>query len=326
MGFFKNRRQVLRRGSRLALSLTLLAACIQPILAQSKLRLSRSSADVDGLRTFCEINVGWSYGRLLGYDYNRSAQPVICVHDWNGKGERVPFGIPGASRIRLAWAAMAPDGGFALIGTAYMEDGAAGTFVARVSSDRKQQVVTRVWPYCPERIVIAPDGVLWTLGWVLNEAGYRSESNVLRRFDGSGKVLSSAAIRAEGAFTPDDAVQVSSLCATPNRIGWLTNANEYIEFALDGREILRINGPKHESERRTAARSLALSPDGVVLVSTGMQSHVAVATLDRRTGAWIKLDPPTPGPTLGSVMGFEDGDIVIDLGRQMLHRLKPELQ
>lgn len=324
MGFFRDRRPVQQRGSHLALSLILLAACLHPASAQPKFRLTLSNADAEGLRPSCESNLGWSYGRLLGYDSNHTVQPVLCVHDWSGKGERIPFGIPGATRISLRWAAMAPDGGIALVGSASMDDGTAGTFVARVSSDRTQQVVTRVWPYCAIKVVVASDGVLWTFGWVLNEEHDPVEQNVLRRFDQAGRVISTASIRVSRSPMMGDAVEISTLAASNDRVAWLTNANEYIEFALDGREVLRKDGPAASSSKRVW-QYLALSPEGLAMVATETESGHNIAILDRRTGVWIRMATAAPKPGLGRVMGFEGEDVVLDLGRGF-HRHKVEVQ
>ncbi len=327
-GINSNYQHTQRRSGHLRLGPIVLAVCLHSALGQSPLRLVPSPSDGDGLRPFCKANVGWAYGRLLGYDYNRSAQPVICVHDWNGNGERIPFGIPSAARISLAWAAMAPDGGIALVGSAYMEDGTAGTFVARVSADRKEQSVTRVWPYCPIQAVVASDGVLWTVGWVLNEEDDFTAKNVLRRFDRFGKVLSTAPIRVSRSKRESrgEAVEGSLLSASKDRVAWLTNGNEYFEFGMDGRELFREDGPPAASAAGSSQQGLALSQGGIAIVGTRVDVGMNVARLDRPSRTWITMQTPAPALTWGRLMGFEEDDIVFENDTHILHRYRVEPQ
>lgn len=303
------------------LAILLLLDICQVMNAQPRINLVPSGEDWSGLRPFCEANTVWSWGRLIGYSHNRTAQPEICSHDWNGKGERIAFGIPGAGMISLEWASAAPDGSIALVGSAYQEDGAAGSFVARISADRRDQIVTRESPYVPMKVVVSSDGVVWTLGWVLNESGFIAERNILRRYDKAGRVLSSTSVRVNRSRMRDDAVQLSRLAASADRIAWLTNGNEYIEFALDGREIFRMDGPFQSSGPGGPNYSMAMSQNNIVVIAEKSNGAWVVMNLDRATHTWVPA--ATTGTRVfrwGRLMGFVGEQLVIEEGDHVMHK------
>lgn len=204
------------------------------------------------------------------------------------------------------------NGEVAVSGTAYgiSGDGEAGTFVARLVSGGAEPVITRVWPYCPQLVTVTEDGVIWTIGWVLNERGFISMGNALRRYGKHGEELSTTAVAAESVFSRD-AVTYSALRTSGGRVGWFTNANVYIEFALDGREVYRIAGPRPPEGHQFYTRTLAMSPSGEVVTSVRTnEGALHVWELIRRVGIWreLSVDKEVLKP-----IGFDGQNLVMQL-------------
>jgi hypothetical protein len=252
----------------------------------------------------------WQGSAVLGVEGNRSDEPVIYGVDRDGRIERIGFSFPGGRYVFVGGLAGTRDGTVAVICSAYSNEGQPGTFLARISPDRSRKIVVRLWPYSPKAVTVSPDGDMWTVGFTKtpdNQA--TAEYNVLKRFDPSGKLLTTISVRARGGLVPPDAVETSVLRAGKDRVGWLTNAYEYIEFGLDGREIGRFQPPPG-SEPQAFGATLALSEDNAVLVGTGDSEAFRVWSLDREKHSWNAVEMPGAKPTGWATLGF-DGDRVV---------------
>jgi hypothetical protein len=121
-------------------------------------------------------------GRLVGYEGKSIDAPVVYTIDRDGRRDEFLFTIPDGKFLEITDVAIGRDGAIGVVGLAFTPDGRGSWFVARLSPDGKRQTVTRVWPYCPMRAVIAADGSLWTMGRIENEEGTRALAEpVLRR-------------------------------------------------------------------------------------------------------------------------------------------------
>lgn len=255
----------------------------------------------------------WEGGALLYVEDNMSDVPVIFGIDRNGRMERIDFSFPGGRYIGLLGLAGTRDGTIAAIGSAYDDEGRPVTFLARITPDRSRKIVTQLWPYAALAVTVLPNGEIWTVGYVKRRDNLGiSEYNVLKRFDSSGKLLATTAVKARGllARAPwPDAAQHSLMKSSKDRVGWLTNANEYIEFSFDGRELGRFEpppGPTPEAFEST----IALSDDDEVLVGTRDGDCLRVWSLDRQERAWKPVDLSRRKLTRSAILGF-DGDKVV---------------
>jgi hypothetical protein len=177
----------------------------------------------------------WRAGRLVGVMGEQVSAPVIYTVDRDGRRDEILFTLEEAARITIHNVTASPTGEIASVGYAVTDDLRNSTFLVRIAADRKSQVITRTWPYAPKAVTFASDGTLWTIGNLFNEDMTRDVAyHVLRRFDPSGRVLSTKTLRIRGTSDGDAA---SYFYAFGDRVGWLTIAGEYIEFALDGAEI-----------------------------------------------------------------------------------------
>lgn len=242
---------------------------------------------------------------LVGYQGNNSSGPVVYTINTEGRRDETQFTLRDGVRITIFDIARAPDGEIAIVASALTADTRGATFVARISHDRKRQIITRTWPYCPHLVTFAADGSVWTIGNLKDDLATRDiELNVVRRFDASGRMLGSNSVhlgrwgQAEAAF----------LRASRDRVGWYTG-QEYIEFSLSGSEIGRYAGPDVMSS--TDITGMALSEDNDVVLSRFGGGKAEFTTLDRQDRTWTAaFVPKEHAPKWARVLGFDGADLV----------------
>jgi len=236
----------------------------------------------------------WNGRVLLGYDTGQqsgnyySEVPRIYSVDKSGNREEFTLAIPGVKTMSIRALAGGADGTIAVTGVAYSTDAKATIYLARISPDRKSQVVTRIFPYAPEEIAIAGDGTIWAAGYLKNDADDKTLAhNLFRCFDTSGKQVSSFQVNTRRPMRGLlDAVESSWMVASSDRIGWFANSNEYLEFSLGGNEIRRFDGPAELTGDFGQIRGAGLSADSEVAVGVQMKDGLKVFTLDRSTRTW----------------------------------------
>ena len=137
-------------------------------------------------------------------------------------------------------------------------------------------------------MTFASDGTIWTIAFV--SEGHNLEYHVLRRFDPSGRVLSTKTLQSRSQDLSDNA---SYLCSFRDGVGWLTLAGEYIEFALDGTEIARYDGPQGTVDQGFSVFkdvSMAITDSGdVIVANTSKAGDPQLFQLDRGTKTWIPV-------------------------------------
>jgi hypothetical protein len=272
----------------------------------------------------------WDGDRLVGFENNFSAGPILFAVDAEGRHEDMVFSIEGAASLILYQIARSPEGEIAVVGDAIASDQRLATFVARVSLKDRTQTLTRTWPYCPKAVTFAPDGTIWTMGLLKRDDNSRSDVayHVLRHFDKSGASLYSRVIDIPQGVGDN----VSYLGAARDRLGWLTASGEYIEFALDGADLGRYPGPDGVDysleSSKWSNRSMAISADGQVVVAI-MHEKEKQATfhlLNRVDRTWSVLSVPE-SRQWGWIrlLGF-DGDRLVATGSRIgeVRRLKTE--
>jgi hypothetical protein len=272
----------------------------------------------------------WSGQALIGAQDNPSNGPLIYTIDKDGRRNQFSFMIPDSGIIFINDFAIRSDGTVALVGGASTRDSRVGSFVALVSPDRKSQTITRTWPYVPHQVAFIPDGSMWTVGYTFHDTEDRLvKLNVMSHYDRGGKLLGSFQLTARAKFGPrNSAADHSFLRTSSDRMGWLSNGLEYIEFSFDGRELQRYGGPEvpDVSEANRLA-SFALSAGGQVVFGTILKAKRETWELDREKRLWapISIQDETL-PKWGSLLGF-DGTILVITGQlHELRRYKPEIQ
>jgi hypothetical protein len=286
---------MLRISSKILGILLLFIAASGRIVAQSRTIARQDQREARYVRQGLFDPV-WSAQGLLGADSYPSDEPVIWCIDREGWREEIPFSFTGGRYMSILGISGAPNGSIVLIGTAYSNDGRSGAFLASISSDRKNIAVTRLFPYIPRAITVAPDGVIWTAGYARADEASTPQYNLLKRFDPSGNVLSVLPVKVRGVpwSAAGDATSWSILRASKDRVGWFTPANQYVEFSLDGREIGRWDGPQDRNSTDYIFASFALSRENVALYSTNADQDKAhgkliLWTLDRTKNVWREI-------------------------------------
>ena len=118
---------------------------------------------------------------------------------------------------------------------------------------------------------------------------------MLRRFDDSGNLLSSVNLRvgSRGGIT--------YLRASRDRVGWVTEKNEYLEFSLDGAERGRYegppglyDGPPGDDQYQITGVALSDASEGIatrisVKQRQGLQDKSEILFLDRNARKWIPV-------------------------------------
>jgi hypothetical protein len=254
----------------------------------------------------------WEGRALLGIQGSESSdEPIIVCAGRDGQTERIGFSFPGGRYLNLSGLAAGRDGSIAVVGGAYSNEGQPGTFLARIAPDRSRKVIVQLWPYVAFAVTISSDGSMWTVGYVKRADNLgESEFNVLRRFDSSGKLLATRSVKAQGRYVHGrDATQTSLLKSSNDRVGWLTNANEYIEFGLDGSELGRF-GPPPGPAPEAFETTIALGDHNEVLAGTRYDDGLKVWSLERKERSWKPVTLTGGSLTRWATLGF-DGDTVV---------------
>ena len=199
-------------------------------------------------------------------------------------------------------------------------------FVAVIPPDRKQRTLIQTEPFRPEEAALAADGTIWAVGLVaITPDGTSIDYNVIRRYTLAGKLLSSrilSDVQGNPAY-PRDAIELSRLVISSDRVGWFTRGCEYIEFSLDGSELVRYEPPAgvrtRAAMRIDELRGIGLSQDDRLVIGWRKPDVPTILELNRRTGQWdsIHLSPAPPG----GVLGF-DGNVLVAENFSTLERFR----
>ncbi len=295
-----------------------------PTTKKAPIRTLTFDNDVQTAKTW-QYYPRWEGGRLVGYENNFTAGPILYTVDRTGRHEDTQFVLEGAASIIVLQVAASAKNEIAVVGDAVTSDLRGSTFLARLQPGGRSQIVTRTFPYAPKAVVFAPDDTIWTIGNQFTEDKSRDVAyHVLRRFDCNGKELSSRILNLPPGGTTDN---VSYLGAAHDRIGWFTTSGLYIEFALDGKELARYDGPGGVDQSGDSSnwgnRSMALSEDGLVLVAVTRDKHTALYTLIRETRSWVKVERESRSQAPTMLLGFDGPNLVTTAARnQDFRRLK----
>jgi len=266
----------------------------------------------------------WQGSLLVGYEDFESSAPRIFALDRDGKREEILYELPGSPWIYVYSVGAGADGSMVVAGNALSSDSRAANFVTWISPDRKRQVVIRVWPYIAMRATVAADGTIWAVGSLNDEENTRVVAyNVVRRFDLSGKTLSSLAVSARGMDAGADATQASHLVTSRDRVGWFTSGCEYLEFSLDGVLRDRFDGPTGLDWRGLDGVGLSDDNDLVIGRNPGGKFFEVLA-LDRTARQWAPVSLPEPMTRVwNGLLGFDGKTLVTHYADGRLRRFKP---
>ena len=262
----------------------------------------------------------WNAGMLVGYDRKFSNGPIVVTIDGGGRRDETLFTLQDAAQINIVDVAASTDGEIAIVASAVTADARGATILARIASDRKRRTVTRTWPYCPMVVTFAPDGTIWTIGHLKDDANTNVLAyNVLRRFDRNGKMLGSTTLRVKGSRT----AETSYLIASRDRVGWFTREREYVEFSMDGSEIARYDWPEKDMDGDVTGA--ALSEENDAIACRFAKGKVEFFALDRGARTWDPVSLSKEySPTFAWVVGFDGTTLVTTNGHGKVRRFSTE--
>jgi len=263
----------------------------------------------------------WSGRALLTTLIPESRELVIFATTADGRGEEVRFSDPdwGLLSVTALWSG--EDGRIVLAGRGQTEPGEWCGFLGWISANRQDRKIIKVEGYSPQAMTVGPGGVIWA---VANKTK-PSVSNILLRFSPDGKLLTSTYLTIRGMGPLKDGVPTSSvnvaartfMCASADRVGWLTRQNQYLEYDSSGTEITRLDGPKPGSPRDQQDQTLSISAANTVLISmphnqgSGWPVRRELWSLDRVALKW-GLSEPAEGafPPNTRIYGFDGQDLM----------------
>lgn len=251
----------------------------------------------------------WASGLLVGYLKNESSGPIIFTVDREGRRTETLFTIPGSNYIELMNTTARETGELVILGHALTAEGSQTSFIATISADRTRQTMTRVWPYMPYIVTVAPDGTIWTIGMVKTEDGRGSVAlHVLRRFQPDGRMLDSRTLKLRGDSTFET---ISQFRSSADRVALFTPENEYIEFSLNGGEMDRYEGPVRAPSKDLSAVFMGLSRDGRVIITHHTAAGNQFLELDRKNRSWVPVEFVGKAPRkYAEVLGFDGTTLV----------------
>lgn len=305
--------------STLILILTMLASSsVDTAAAQAKRVLTLDDERLENFQLRGYFSPHWSGGGILVVEDNPSDAPMIVRIGRNGHIERINFKIPEGRHITVIGLAGATDGRIAVIGSVLSNDGGGTTFLALIASDRQSQTVVRLWPYVANVVTFAPDGTVWTIGRVRN-GEWVAADNVLKRFDSSGVLINTTQLftgedeKLKGFPLPPpttDMAHLSRLRASKDRVGWLMNDENYIEFLPDGRVAGWYIRPDCGGTENGLGY-LALSESNAVIVRMSICKQGSYLQLDRASRTWRSIEADNKDSTKWEVpLGF-DGETLV---------------
>lgn len=175
------------------------------------------------------------------------------------------------------------DGTTAAAGWAESYDGKTAAFIEVFPADGQPPKIIRTNPYAVEKLAVAVDGTVWTVGnvlkWRPEPADTDSSSGTIRHFDQSGKLLES--------FCPFSTlndkvwVMMGFLAASRDRVGWISTGDPhaaegrlgaYAEFTAGGK-VDQYPLPPMAPQPGAALYGLALTDDGSVFATVLVSSH-----------------------------------------------------
>jgi len=291
-----------------------------PGLALAQRQLVATHEDVPVLIPLSGHAPRWTNNRLAGCDHCDGA-PILYTADRQGNRETVALDIPRSDLTSVRDVAAGSDGSLAAVGLAISGDSRMGTFIAWIAPDRSRQVITRVWPYSPNVVAVAPDGTIWTVGAMMNDSPRVVYPNVLRHYAPLGQLLASNIVgrawKSDGGLY--EVSETSALMASNDRIGWLTMACQYIEFSFDAVEMGRYGCPNGYSYIRQVGGS-ALSSADDLLIGGKPAAPLAPLELDRATNTWKSVAVTEESSKSVEFLGFDGLTLVTRAGGPMLRR------
>jgi hypothetical protein len=250
----------------------------------------------------------WMGNHLAGCDYCEGKHPIVWAVDRQGKRQAFDFDIPGAGYINVRDVAVGQDGSITAVGLAISGEHRLGNFIATISPDGARQQITQVRPYSPAVVTVVADGTIWTVGAVMMTDRNQQPwlANVLRHYTPSGQLLASTLVQNVKGNSGGvaEVSQASVLMASNDRIGWLTQVCQYIEFSFEAVQLGNYVCPNGYNDT-PGISGVALSSANDLLVGGKWLSALTALELDRAGHTWKPVAVLKDSGETQRLLGFD---------------------
>ncbi|MCC6588478.1 MAG: hypothetical protein IT168_17420 [Bryobacterales bacterium] len=202
-------------------------------------------------------------------------------------------------------------------GVAWSSQGVPATFLLWADRSGVTRIV-RTNPFLAQRLCVAPDGGIWTVG--VNSSDIEQNDEIVWRFDASGRLLQKFMPRREFPSKSHPALNADSgrpwIGAVGDRIGvYLAEPQTWLEFtsagALAGRWVvpLPIANPKLQSSKTLNLPNIVMTADGAVWAWLDRGPTSGLYALDKAKTQWVRISPIPE--TFAGVYGAEHNKILM---------------
>jgi hypothetical protein len=268
----------------------------------------------------------WENGLLVGYDSDELPARVYAYDRAGRLVTQASITVPDAARLRLFGIAASLKGVLAVSGSAYSAEGAAAAFIAWISPSGVVQRVMRTSPFAAIQLCFSADEVLWVAGREVTP-DFKDEAphDVLRRYDGEGRLLQSLLARASFHSYDSHHPAVRAYLVAADTVGFYSaSAKEWIEVSLSGTVLGRWKGIDLVPSLKVSG--VGLTSDGTVYLS-GVLQNTSEATekteyyrLDKTQGVWQSVGGPRGVGTkwrFNAIAGADKGTLVLRTGSNL---------
>lgn len=189
----------------------------------------------------------WEHGYLvvLQHETDKAGTPNVWFYDASGSQVRqATVWMPGAARVIITRASVAPDGDPVVAGFAYDSASAQAFFIARTDDTGKVVQTIQTNPYIPQQLCVAQDGTVWTAGGVRStDAQVRNSGDIFRHYDFNRGLLGSYVPRSafhsrlQPAMTGGPGREAYFACDADKLVLYSGMANVYVEINFSDASI-----------------------------------------------------------------------------------------
>ena len=237
----------------------------------------------------------WSHGAFILVDMVAPLTKTFTVVNRDGSiSSTWNFSIPDTTHLWVFGYDRDSAGNLVAAGEDYSYDAKLAPFIAIKPAKSGEVQIIRTYPYWPALVAVAPDGTIWTTGdemtyeRELSVDGVRSNGDMVRHFDRTGKLLGSAVpgLTIHPSWRSHDGY----LVATSERVGWyapIDGPGTYVELPASHPSDYKVY--KGLGNQKSQADGFALTDSGKVFVTQHAHYEQTTYALDKASGQWSEV-------------------------------------
>jgi len=250
----------------------------------------------------------WERGYLLGYDLDNSI--AMAVDRSGALVLQAKIAPREASHVLMYDVSASPSGTFAVALSGIGPNGGPSGFIALLDHAGRTAQLIQISSGVPYLICFADDGSLWAAVRTFDGEVSGASYEILRRYDGSGRLIGSAVPRnlfAAGLFPGE----LGTLSASHDKIGLFSSRSRtWVEINSDGKGLRKRVLPGPNSD----VASAFLSSNGDVLIRqqewAAKKGVMKLYQLERSSNTLIEIDQTAIEPGGSMLLGTDGDDLV----------------